>query len=69
MFRYARIAIGMRQLLSRFWFIHLCALLGCAAIYGYLQTDSAGIAVCIGLSFSGAVCGSFIRVIDAVKRL
>jgi hypothetical protein len=58
----------MRRPLSNFWFIHLCAFLGFAAIYGYLRTDISIIAVCIGLSFSGAVCGSFIRVIDAIKK-
>jgi hypothetical protein len=48
-------------------FIHLCAFLGLAAIYGYVQTGSSLIAVCIGLSFSGAACGAFIRVIDAIN--
>ncbi len=58
----------MRHLLSNIWVIHVCVAAGLVAIFGFVQTGNPIIAVCIGLSFSGAVCGAFVRVIDASKN-
>jgi hypothetical protein len=58
----------MRKLLSNSYFIHLCALLGLLSTFGYIMTSDKLLIFFIALSFSGAVCGSFILVIDTVNK-
>lgn len=57
-----------RKILSNFWFIHSMVLLGLLALWGYIESDNEYILFGVVLSFSGAICGAFIRVIDAIKK-
>lgn len=61
----------LRGILRAFWFIHLLVLLGLAALVGVLTSDSKHYLIFfVVLSFAGAACGAFIRVIDvAAGRL
>ena len=56
-----------RKILSNIWFIHSMVLLGLLALWGYIESDNKYILFGVVLSFSGAMCGSFIRVTDAIK--
>jgi hypothetical protein len=56
-----------RKILSNIWFIHSMVLLGLLALWGYIESDNKYILFGVVLSFSGAMCGSFIRVVDAIK--
>jgi len=58
----------LRRFLSHIVFIHVLVALGILALWGFLATHQAILALLCALSFSGAVCGSLIRVIDAIKR-
>lgn len=58
----------LRRFLSHIIFVHFLVALGLFALWGYLATDQAILALLCALSFSGAVCGAFIRVIDAIKN-
>ena len=57
----------VRAFLSHKLFIHGLALLGLVALWGYIETDNRYILLGMAASFAGAVCGAFIRVVDAVK--
>ncbi|MEI7668181.1 MAG: hypothetical protein WCI62_04255 [Erysipelotrichaceae bacterium] len=57
----------IRTVLSNFIFIHFLVGLGLLSLVGYLQLDNQWIALGMTASFAGAICGSFIRVIDAIK--
>jgi len=56
----------IRSFLSNFYFIHLEVLLGLLAMFGYVMTDQKFLLFFVVLSFAGAVCGGFIRVIDLI---
>jgi hypothetical protein len=58
----------MRRFLSSIWFIHGLVLLGLFALFGVISTHNPLILLGVAASFSGAVCGAFIRVIDAIKN-
>ncbi|MCD4704934.1 hypothetical protein K8R66_02555 [bacterium] len=58
----------LRKILGAFWFIHLMVFLGLFSLLGYLMTDVKILIFFIVLSYSGAICGSFIRVIDTIKK-
>jgi len=58
----------LRTYLSQFWFIHAMAALGLFALWGYLATNNKYILLGVVLSWAGALCGSFIRVIDTVAK-
>jgi hypothetical protein len=58
----------IRKILSSIWFIHLMVGLGLVALWGYIEIDNQYLLLCVTLSFSGAICGTFIRVIDAIKN-
>ena len=58
----------IRKILSGVWFIHLVVGLGLFALGGYIVSDNKYLLLFMALSFSGAMCGSFIRVIDAIKN-
>jgi len=59
--------IKIRSVISNFLFIHFLVGLGLVSLLGFLQQGNPWIAIGMTASFAGAVCGSFIRVIDAVK--
>lgn len=59
----------VRSFLSNFYFIHFLVALGVFSLFGYLQTDQEYILLGMTMSFAGAICGSFIRVIDAVNQI
>ena len=57
-----------RRVLRNFWFIHGLVMLGMLALWGSIEQDNEYILLGVYLSFSGAMCGAFIRVIDAVRN-
>ncbi len=57
----------IRKILGSFWFIHLMVFLVLFTLFGYMVFDRQYLLFFIVLSFLGAICGSFIRVIDAIK--
>lgn len=57
-----------RKLLGSFWFIHFLVFLGLFALFGYLQPDGRYLLFFAVLSFSGAVCGALIRILDALRK-
>ncbi len=60
--------IKTRKFLSSKLFIHALVLLGLVALWGFIETDSKYILLGVAASFAGAVCGSFIRVIDKIEK-
>ena len=56
----------VRKILKNFWFIHFLVFLGFFALLGYLLSNENYLIFFVTLSFAGAICGSFIRVIDAL---
>ncbi len=57
----------LRNYLGQLWFIHAMVLLGLFALWGYIESDNQYILLGIALSFLGALCGSFIRIINTIK--
>ena len=57
----------LRNVLRNFTVIHLQVVLGLFALYGYLSTDVIILAVLTTLSFAGALCGTFIRIVDEIR--
>jgi len=58
----------IRNFLGNKIFIHIMVVLGFAALYGFIATGNRYLLICIALSFAGAICGSFIKVIDEIKK-
>ena len=58
----------VRKFLGNFYFIHFEVFLGLFALFGYIMTDVKFLIFFTTLSFAGAICGSFIRVIDEIKK-
>ena len=58
----------IRKFLSSTIFIHFLAILGGAALYGYIATGNQYILLGLYFSLVGAICGAFIRVIDTIKN-
>ena len=58
----------MRKFLSNIWFIHGLVLLGLFALLGVIATGNLYILLGVAASFLGAICGAFIRVIDAIRK-
>ena len=58
----------LRTILGSFWFIHLMVFLGLFSLFGFLILNNKYLIFCAVLSYSGAVCGSFINVIDTAKE-
>jgi hypothetical protein len=58
----------VRAFLSHKLLIHGLVLLGLLALWGYIETGSGYILLGVAASFAGAVCGAFIRVIDAIRK-
>jgi hypothetical protein len=57
----------IRTIVSNFWLIHLFVFAGLFALIGAILGGQPWLLVLMALSFSGAVCGGFIRVIDAIQ--
>ena len=57
----------IRKFLSNKIFIHILVFFGLAALLGFIMTDNKYLLLCIYLSFGGAICGSFIKVIDKIR--
>ena len=58
----------VRKFLGNFYFIHFEVFLALLALFGFLMTSSRILIFFVVLSISGALCGSFIRVIDEIKK-
>ena len=58
----------IRKFLSSRLFIHALVVLGIVALWGYIETGNKYILLGVAASFAGAVCGSFIRVIDKIEQ-
>jgi hypothetical protein len=58
----------LRNFLSNKIFIHVVFILGLAALWDYIESDNEYLLLCMALSFAGAICGSFIKVIDEIKK-
>jgi hypothetical protein len=58
----------IRRFLSNTIIIHLMVFLGLAALWGYIELKNQYLLLCVVLSFSGAICGGFVRVIDTIKN-
>ena len=58
----------MRKFLSNFYLIHFEVVLGLLALFGYIMTENKFLVFFTVLSFTGAICGAFIRVIDTIKN-
>lgn len=58
----------IRKILSHTISIHIMVLLGLAALWGYIEIDNQYFLLLVALSFSGAVCGSFVQIIDTIKN-
>lgn len=57
----------IKKVLSNVWFIHLVVGLGIFALWGYVEGNKY-LLLLAALSFSGAMCGAFNRVINAIKN-
>jgi len=60
--------LKIRNFLGNIYFIHFEVLLGLFATLGYINTSTKILLFFATLSFSGAVCGGLIRVIDAINK-
>jgi len=58
----------IRNFLSNVWLIHFLVLLGLFALWGYIELGNKYLLLCMALSYSGALCGSFTRIIDAIDK-
>ncbi len=56
-----------RNVLGSLWFIHIMVMLGMSALFGCIMLKQDLLLLCVALSFAGAVCGAFIRVLDAIR--
>jgi hypothetical protein len=60
--------LKIRRFLGNIYFIHFGVFLGLFAILGYTNHVAETLLFWAALSFAGAVCGSFIRIIDTIKK-
>ncbi len=60
--------LKVRNFLDNFYIIHFEVLLGLFALYGYLEINNKYLILFSILSFSGAICGAFSRVMYAIKE-
>lgn len=58
----------IRFIISHTLFIHLMPVLGLFALWGNIMTGEKYLLLPMALSFSGAVCGSFIKVLDEIRK-
>jgi hypothetical protein len=57
-----------RNVLGSLWFIHMLVFLGIGALFGCVMLNQNLLLLCVALSFAGALCGAFIRVLDAIRE-
>jgi hypothetical protein len=57
----------LRSILKSFLFIHFLVLLAFLSLWGFIMTSNPYILFGVMASLSGAVCGSFILVVDTIK--
>ena len=58
----------IKNILNSTWTIHLFVILGLFALWGYLARHSDVLLFLSVLSFAGAICGAFGRVIDTINN-
>ena len=58
----------IRNVLKNTLFIHFLALVGFVSLWGFIETHNETILLGLYLSVMGAICGSFIKVVDTVKE-
>ena len=56
-----------RSVLGSFWFIHFLVFIGLFSLLGYIFQNQKFLLFFTVLSFAGAICGGFCRVIDEIK--
>ena len=59
----------LRNILKNTLFIHALAALGAIALWGYIETANGYILLGVYFSVVGAICGSFIKIVDLIKGL
>ena len=58
----------LRKVLKNTIYIHVLAFLGLFSLWGYIETQNEYILMGLYLSVVGAICGSFIKVVDLIKN-
>lgn len=58
----------IRSVLKHTLFIHLLMVIGFVALWGFIETHNETILLGVYLSVLGAICGSFIKVVDLIKE-
>jgi len=58
----------LRKLVSNTIFIHIITILGFLSLWGSIASENNMLFLLVALSFLGAICGAFIKVLDAIKE-
>jgi tryptophan-rich sensory protein len=58
----------LRSILKNSLFIHFLALLSLITLWGFIATDNRYLLLGVLASVLGAICGSFILVVDTIKE-
>jgi len=58
----------MRSILKHSAFIHFLVILGLFSLWGWIELQNNYLLLGISLSFLGAICGAFIKVVDEVRQ-
>ncbi|MDD3123987.1 MAG: hypothetical protein PHC62_10870 [Candidatus Izemoplasmatales bacterium] len=58
----------LRKLVSNSIFIHMITIFGFLALWGSIASGNSMLLLFVALSFLGAICGAFIKVLDAIKE-
>lgn len=58
----------LRKVLSNWMFIHFLVVLGLLSLFGIVFASLNVLIIPAVLSFAGAICGAFIKVIDTIKE-
>ncbi len=58
----------VRQFLSNVLSIHIMVLFGLVALWGFIELGNKYLLLFVTLSFAGAICGGFVRVIDVINK-
>ena len=58
---------NVRKVLKNTLFIHVLVIVGLFSLWGYIQTKNEYILMGTYLSVVGAICGSFIKIVDLIK--
>lgn len=60
--------VVLRKFVGNIIFIHFLVFLGLLALWGFIATENKYFILLVVLSLSGAVCGGFVRTIDAIRK-